>query len=129
MHLDRILISLQSGIEQLFNQLLRPKLRNFIPEIFKDITYVLDEDGYSTADYHDLARKRFIKTWESLVDGYKAIIQCLYSCEVILIRIQSQDTFSEANYRLFIGLVLDVLLKPWEKTVMSLKYTEVYMPL
>lgn len=36
-----------------------------------------------------------------------------------------QDTFSEANYRLFIGLVLDVLLKPWEKTVMSLKYTEV----
>uniref|UniRef100_A0A8H7Y2D9 Conserved oligomeric Golgi complex subunit 4 n=1 Tax=Psilocybe cubensis TaxID=181762 RepID=A0A8H7Y2D9_PSICU len=102
---NRLKSSLRSGIEQLFNQLLRPKLRNFIPEIFKDISYVLDEDGYSTADYHDLARKRFIKTWESLVDGYK-------------------DTFSEANYRLFIGLVLDVLLKPWEKTVMSLKYTE-----
>ncbi|KAF8964638.1 COG4 transport protein-domain-containing protein [Flammula alnicola] len=99
------LSSLTSGIEQLFNQLLRPKLRNFIPDIYKDITYVLDEDGYSTADYQDLARKRFVKAWETLVDGYK-------------------DTFSEGNYRLFIGLALDVLLRPWEKFVMSLKYTE-----
>lgn len=32
---------------------------------------------------------------------------------------------SENNYRLFTGLVLDVLLKPWEKYVMSMKYTEV----
>ena len=36
-----------------------------------------------------------------------------------------QDTFSENNHRLFTGLVLDVLLKPWEKYVMSLKYSEV----
>lgn len=62
----------QAGIEQLFNQLLRPKLRNFIPEIYKDISYVLDEDAYAAADYQDLARKRFIKTWELLIDGYKA---------------------------------------------------------
>jgi hypothetical protein len=31
----------------------------------------LDEDGYSTADYQDVARKRFIKAWEVLADGYK----------------------------------------------------------
>jgi hypothetical protein len=36
-----------------------------------------------------------------------------------------QDVLSENNYRLFTGLVLDVLLKPWEKYVMSMKYTEV----
>ncbi|KAJ3511143.1 hypothetical protein NLJ89_g4269 [Agrocybe chaxingu] len=101
----RLKSSLRSGIEQLFNQLLRPKLRTFVLDIYKDITYVLDEEGYSSADYQDLTRKRFMKVWESLVEGYK-------------------DTFSEGNYRLFIGLVLDVLLRPWEKYVMSLKYTE-----
>jgi hypothetical protein len=36
-----------------------------------------------------------------------------------------EDVLSENNYRLFSGLVLDVLLKPWEKYVMSMKYTEV----
>ncbi|CAA7270154.1 unnamed protein product [Cyclocybe aegerita] len=101
----RLKSSLRSGIEQLFNQLLRPKLRTFVLDIYKDITYVLDEEAYSSTDYQDLTRKRFMKVWESLVEGYK-------------------DTFSEGNYRLFIGLVLDVLLRPWEKYVMSLKYTE-----
>ena len=37
----------------------------------------------------------------------------------------SQDTFSESNYRLIFGLALDVLLRPWEKYVMGLKFTEV----
>lgn len=32
---------------------------------------MLDEEGYATADYQDLARKRFVKAWEGLVDGYK----------------------------------------------------------
>lgn len=36
-----------------------------------------------------------------------------------------QDTFSESNYRLIFGLALDVLLRPWEKYVMGLKFTEV----
>jgi len=36
-----------------------------------------------------------------------------------------QDTFTESNYRLFFGLALDVILKPWEKAVLNLKYTEV----
>ncbi|KAF8906209.1 COG4 transport protein-domain-containing protein [Gymnopilus junonius] len=101
----RMKSALRSGVEQLFNQLLRPKLRTFIPDVYKDISYVLDEDGYSAADFQDLARKRFIKAWDLLIEGYK-------------------DTFSEANYRLFIGFVLDVLLRPWEKYVMGLKYTE-----
>ena len=113
----------QSGIEQLFNQLLRPKLRTFISDIYKDISYVLDEDGYSTADYQDLTRKRFIKAWEGLVDGYKVIFIQTHVC--ITPDNFAQDTFSEGNYRLFIGLALDVLLRPWEKFVMSLKYTEV----
>ncbi|KAJ7191082.1 COG4 transport protein-domain-containing protein [Mycena pura] len=97
--------ALRSGVEQLFNQLMRPKLRNLITDVYKDVSYVLDDDSYSAAEYQDVVRKRFIKAWEGLVDGYK-------------------DNFTESNYRLFFGLVLDVILRPWEKFVMGFKFTE-----
>ncbi|KAF8892709.1 COG4 transport protein-domain-containing protein [Infundibulicybe gibba] len=97
--------ALRVGIEQLFNQLMRPKLRNLIVDVYKDVSYVLDEQGYSAAEYQDVVRKRFVKTWENLVDGYK-------------------DTFTDGNYRLFFGLALDVILRPWEKFMMSLKFTD-----
>ncbi|KAK0502966.1 COG4 transport protein-domain-containing protein [Armillaria luteobubalina] len=86
--------TLRVGLEQLFNQLLRPKLRNLVPEIYKDISY-----------YQNVVRKRFIKTWETCMDGYK-------------------DAFTDHNYRMFFGLALDVLLKPWEKFMMGFKFTE-----
>ncbi|EIW60719.1 COG4-domain-containing protein [Trametes versicolor FP-101664 SS1] len=97
--------TLRAGVEQLFNQLLRPKLRTFIPDVYKDVSYVLDEDGYSGAELQDLVRKRFVKAWEGLIEGYK-------------------DAFTESNYRLFFGLALDVLVRPWEKFVVGLKYSE-----
>ncbi len=50
---------------------MRPKLRTFVPDVYKDVSYILDEDGYAVAEYNDVVRKRFIKAWESLVDGYK----------------------------------------------------------
>ena len=61
----------KAGVEQLFNQLLRPKLRTFIPDIYKDVSYVLDDDGYAAAELQDTDRKRFVKAWEALIDGYK----------------------------------------------------------
>lgn len=61
----------QVGLEQLFNQLIRPKLRTFIGDVHKDISYWLDEDSYAAADYSDMVRKRFIKGWDNLFDGYK----------------------------------------------------------
>jgi hypothetical protein len=85
---------------------LRPKLRNFIPEIYSNISYQLDEESYASSEYQDIVRKRFVKTWEGFIDGYKS-------------------TFTDNNYRLFFGLALDVLLRPWEKFMLSFKYTEV----
>lgn len=66
----KIRASARLGLEQLFNQLLRPKLRNLIPDVYKDVSYALDEEGYSTAEYKDIVRKRFIKSWDSFMDGY-----------------------------------------------------------
>ncbi|KAG5645852.1 hypothetical protein DXG03_005194 [Asterophora parasitica] len=102
---EKLRSSLRLGIEQMFNQLMRPKLRTLIPDVYKDTSYVLDDDAYSTAEYQDAVRKRFVKAWESLVDGYK-------------------DTFTDNNYRLFFGLTLDVVLRPWEKYITALKFTE-----
>ncbi|KAL1755392.1 COG4 transport protein-domain-containing protein [Schizophyllum commune] len=96
---------LRSGIDQLFNQLLRPKLRNFITDLYRDVAYTLDEDSYSVAEYQDVVRKRFVKGWETLLDGYK-------------------ETFTTSNYSIFYSLVLDVIVRPWEKYLMTLKFTE-----
>lgn len=63
----------QAGVEQLFNQLMRPKLRTLITDVYKDVSYVLDDDEYSTTEYQDVVRKRFVKSWESLTDGYKVV--------------------------------------------------------
>ncbi|KAF8479032.1 COG4-domain-containing protein [Russula ochroleuca] len=97
--------TLRVGVEQLFNQLLRPKLRTLLADVYKDVSYVLDDDAYAAAEYQDVVRKRFIKAWGGLAEGYK-------------------DTLTENNYRLFFGLALDVLIRPWEKLVLGQKYNE-----
>jgi hypothetical protein len=58
-------------VEQLFNQLMRPKLRTLIVDVYRDVTYALDDDGYTATEYQDVVRKRFVKAWEGLIDGYK----------------------------------------------------------
>ncbi|KAG8949049.1 hypothetical protein FRC00_008335 [Tulasnella sp. 408] len=96
---------LKWGVEQLFNQLTRPKLRSLIVEVYKDVSYMLDDDSYASAEYQDVVRKRFVKAWDGLVDGFK-------------------DTFTERNYRAFFSLAVEVLVRPWEKHILSMKFTE-----
>lgn len=43
----------------------------FIPDVYKDVSYVLDDDTYAAAELNDIIRKRFVKAWEGLVEGYK----------------------------------------------------------
>lgn len=45
----------------------------FIPDVYKDITYVLDDDSYAASESNDIVRKRFIKAWEGLIEGYKVV--------------------------------------------------------
>ena len=101
---------------------MRPKLRTLIPDVYKDVSYILDDDSYSIAEYQDVVRKRFIKSWENLADGYKV---CNHAPGSAVLEISPQDTFTEGNYRLIFGLALDVLLRPWEKFIMGLKFSEV----
>jgi hypothetical protein len=55
----------------LFNQLTRPRLRGLLDDCYRDISYELDEDAFALAEEDDLVRKRFIRSWEALVEGYK----------------------------------------------------------
>jgi hypothetical protein len=50
-------------------------------DVYKDVTYILDEDGYASSEYQDVVRKRFVKAWEGLIEGYKVrhySLSCLY---------------------------------------------------
>ncbi|KAG8999188.1 hypothetical protein FRB90_012139 [Tulasnella sp. 427] len=96
---------LKWGVEQLFNQLARPKLRSLVVEVYKDVSYMLDDDSYASAEYQDVVRKRFVKAWDGLVDGFK-------------------ETFTERNYRAFFSLAVEVLVRPWEKHILSMRFTE-----
>lgn len=72
------MLTAQNGLEQLFNQLTRPKLRALLDECYRDTSYLLDDDDYAEAEELDIVRKRFQRAWEGLVDGYKvglAILQ------------------------------------------------------
>lgn len=68
----------QSGLDHLFNQLVRPRLRPLLSEVYKDVSYVLDEDAYNESEYRDEVRKRFVKLWEGLLSGYKVRINQIF---------------------------------------------------
>ena len=68
---DRFRGALKAGLDHLFNQLLRPKLRPILSDVYKDVSYILDEDSYAEAEYRDDVRKRFVKAWEGLLAGYR----------------------------------------------------------
>ncbi|KAJ9104524.1 hypothetical protein QFC21_002020 [Naganishia friedmannii] len=87
----RMRAAAKNGLDQLFNQLTRPGLRSLLEDVYKGISYVLDDDGYAEAEEQDLVRKRFIANWAPLVDGYK-------------------DTLTDANYQMFFNMTVDVLL-------------------
>ncbi|GAA5891294.1 hypothetical protein JCM6882_004648 [Rhodosporidiobolus microsporus] len=96
---------LKSGLDHLFNQLVRPKLRPLLSEVYKDVSYKLDEDGYADAEYRDDVRKRFVKTWEALLSGYR-------------------DSLTESNFNLFFATAVNVLVRPWESMIRGMKFTE-----
>ncbi|KAF8502545.1 COG4 transport protein-domain-containing protein [Hysterangium stoloniferum] len=96
---------LRSGTEQLFNQLARPRLRSLVIDVYKDVTYMLDDESYSLAESQDIVRKRFIRYWEALMDGFK-------------------EVFTDTNYSVFIHLAVDILVRPWEKYVTGMRFTE-----
>ena len=97
---------LTTSLDQLFNQLLRPRLRQLLAETYHNITYVLDEGAYEGAESADLIKKRFVRGWENLMSGYK-------------------EWFTEDNYREFWSLCVEMVVKHWEKLLHGMRFSEV----
>ncbi|WRT64259.1 uncharacterized protein IL334_001190 [Kwoniella shivajii] len=102
---DRFRSTCKTGLEQLFNQLIKPRLRGLLDDCYREVTYLLDEDTFAEADESDLVRKRFVRGWEILVDGYK-------------------DSLTDHNYQTFFNLTVEALVRPWEKMIQSMRFTE-----
>jgi conserved oligomeric Golgi complex subunit 4 len=125
---SKIRATLRAGIEQLFNQLLRPKLRaTFMQDVYRDVSYVLTDEEYASAEYVDVVRKRFVKSLDGLLDGYKVCLN-LQTNHICGLRLTffAKDSLTEPNFRLFFGLLIDVLIRPWEKFVLSMRFNEVH---
>ncbi|GAA5946665.1 hypothetical protein JCM1841_000189, partial [Sporobolomyces salmonicolor] len=102
---DKFRSVLKSGLDSLFNQLVRPRLRPLLSEVYKDVSYKLDEDGYADAEYRDEVRKRFVKSWDALLSGYR-------------------ESLTENNFNLFFSTAVNVLVRPWESMIRGMKFTE-----
>ncbi|TNY17793.1 COG4 transport protein-domain-containing protein [Rhodotorula diobovata] len=102
---DKFRAVLKSGLDHLFNQLVRPKLRPLLSDVYKDVSYKLDDDAYNEAEYRDDVRKRFVKAWDALLSGYK-------------------DSLTEGNFNLFFSTAVNVLVRPWESMIRGMKFTE-----
>ncbi|CAG8665219.1 5938_t:CDS:10 [Ambispora leptoticha] len=96
---------LQSGLEQLFKQLVKPRIRPILQEAYKDIKYVLNEDEYHDQESNDNFAKRFVNGFDSLLHIYKM-------------------TLTENNYNQIMIHLLDWLLFMWEKTILATKFNQ-----
>lgn len=54
-------------------------MRLFIEDCYKGVSYALDEDGYAEAEFQDVVRKRFVRGWDVLLEGYRVRLRLLYT--------------------------------------------------
>ncbi|CEH14887.1 Golgi transport complex COD1 protein [Ceraceosorus bombacis] len=101
----RMRSAVRTELDQLFNQLTKPRLKAILLEAYQDVSYMLDDDAHAEAEYSDPVRRRFLKGWEIVLSGYKTL-------------------FDESNWEAYFVLTLDALVRPWEKMAMGMRYTE-----
>lgn len=95
----------RAGLDALFANVLRPRLRQLLDETYKDVRYVLDEDEFAEAEERDVVRRRFVRAWSALTEEYKAYL-------------------SDTNFQGLFALLLESLVRPWEKLAMGMSYTD-----
>ncbi|KAI8355710.1 COG4 transport protein-domain-containing protein [Blakeslea trispora] len=102
---DKFKQTLQNGIEQLVNQILKPRIRPLFQESYREVKYVLEEDEYNEADVEERFLKRFRRGFDSLTSGY-------------------QRTLTESNFNTLMGLLIDALTAQWERIVSQTRFNQ-----
>lgn len=93
------------GIEQLVNQILKPRIRPLYQESYREVKYVLEEDEYNEADIEERFIKRFRQGFGRLIQVYKR-------------------TLTENNFNTLISLLLDVITAQWERIVVQTRFNQ-----
>ncbi|KAI8849922.1 eukaryotic translation initiation factor 3 subunit 8 N-terminus-domain-containing protein [Chytridium lagenaria] len=91
---------LMTWVENLFNQTIKPRLRTFLQDSYKDVKYNITEEEYAEQESQDLFVKRFINTLSKVLAPYK-------------------KSFSERNYNQTIAHCIDAFVKEWERYILS----------
>lgn len=94
-----------------------------LDDCYRDVEYELDEDAFAMAEEDDLVRKRFVRAWEGLVDGYK--VSQRFSPIYTVWDADDQDAFTDHNYQTFFAMTVETLVRPWEKMIMNMRFSEV----
>ncbi|CAJ0895435.1 9128_t:CDS:10 [Entrophospora sp. SA101] len=102
---EKIQKSFNCGLEQLFTQMIKQKLRPILQEAYKDIKYVLNEDEYHEQEANDGFAKRFVIGFDNLIKVY-------------------QTTFTENNYNQIMIHIIESLTNMWEKTVFGTRFNQ-----
>lgn len=102
---DKMKKRLNSGLEQLFGQTLKPRVRPLFQEAYRDVKYVLDEDEYNEADANDLFVRRFTQGFSKLIDIYRR-------------------TLTETNFAHMLDLMVAAVTKQWEKIVLQTRFNQ-----
>ncbi|CAO3628643.1 unnamed protein product [Mucor fragilis] len=102
---DKFKQLLQNGIEQLMNQILKPRIRPLFQEAYKEVKYVLEEEEYNEADIEERFVKRFRRGFENLISIYRR-------------------TLTDNNFSALMGLLLEALTSQWERIVFQTRFNQ-----
>ena len=92
-------------MEQLLNQVLKPRIRPLFQDAYKEVKYVLEEDEYNEADIEERFVKRFRRGFSNIIDVY-------------------QKTLTENNLSTLMGLMLEALTLQWERIVFQTRFNQ-----
>jgi hypothetical protein len=92
-------------LEQLLNQILKPRVRPLFQDSYREVKYVLEEDEYNEADIEERFVKRFRRGFENMINVYRR-------------------TLTENNFSTLMGLILEALTLQWERIVFQTRFNQ-----
>lgn len=92
-------------MEQLLNQILKPRIRPLFQDAYREVKYVLEEEEYNEADIEERFVKRFRRGFETLIQIYRR-------------------TLTDNNFSTLMSLLLEALTSQWERIVFQTRFNQ-----
>ncbi|KAG0227489.1 Golgi transport complex subunit 4 [Actinomortierella wolfii] len=96
---------LNSGMEQLFNQTLKPRLRPLLQDSYKNIKYVVTEEEYAEQEASNNFVNRFMSGFEALIEPLKS-------------------SLTEDNFNQIVASAVTSITKTWEKIIFDTRFNK-----